>query len=245
MAEQHLILRVAGDLLRSSEARRVLDREGVAALYDEAVRISGGEGSIPSNQTTTRFADRLIASGLLSRVQRDLYANRAIEPAVQPNELTPKLRDGAVVGLYTVLGEIGIAHNPSRVVTALMPASSRSIGLKRRVETPVGDFRFIGISEEIFFAGSEADRLDPIFSYPRATPERAFCDWIYLAAQRGPGKIASPPLDLAAEELDQDRVGRLADAMGVRGYVEAWMAQRAIFLEDEEAAEKFSQKLGF
>jgi len=33
--------------------------------------------------------------------------------------------------------------------------------------------------------------------------------------------------------------------MGVRGYVEAWMAQRAIFLEDEEAEEKFSQKLGF
>jgi hypothetical protein len=58
------------------------------------------------------------------------------------------------------------------------------------------------------------DRMDLDVKYPRATPEKALLDWLYLGASRY-SKIAGPPLDLELERLDASRLRRLARAMGL------------------------------
>lgn len=245
MSASHLQFRAAGDILRRTGAVRVLDGEAVGAILVESARIVGLDRPAGGSVARTRFADRMVKSGLLVRVQKDLYANLVANPVVHPNEVASRLRDGAVVGLHTVLGELGIAHNPSRIVTAVIPESSGSIGSPLRLETGFGDYRFIPMRDEAFYAGAEADRLASGYRYPRSTPERAFCDWVYLSVVKGRESLPSPPLDMEVDDLDMGRVERLASALGISEPVARWLERRAEVSADEEATEKFSRSLGF
>lgn len=245
MSDRYLLLRLAGDLLRRPGAERALDNEGIGTIHREASRLAGAPVAESSSLARVRFADRLAEAGLLVRVQRDLYANLAAVPVVHPNEIACRLRDGARVGLHTVLGELGISHNPSRVVTAIIPASSRSIGAPRRQSTPFGDYRFLAMRDDAFLAGEAEDREDTSSRYPRATPERAFCDWIYLSSQKGRGNLEGPPLDVDVDGLDMERLTRLGVAMGVSEQLERWLERRAEAAKDDESEEKYSRSLGF
>jgi hypothetical protein len=61
--------------------------------------------------------------------------------------------------------------------------------------------------------------------YPRATPEKALLDWLYLGASRY-SKMAGPPLDLELERLDASRLRRLARGMGLTEELAEWRARK-------------------
>jgi len=61
-------------------------------------------------------------------------------------------------------------------------------------------------------AGGVEDRMDLDVLYPRASPEKALLDWIYLGASPRT-KLAPPPLDVDFAGLDKRRLKRLTDRM--------------------------------
>jgi Protein of unknown function (DUF2397) len=75
-------------------------------------------------------------------------------------------------------------------------------------------------------AGELEDRMDLDFKYPRATPEKALLDWIYLGASART-KIAGPPFDIDADRLKKARLQRLSKAMSLQ-------SQRKTYLENKQ-----------
>lgn len=63
-------------------------------------------------------------------------------------------------------------------------------------------------------AGRLEDVQDLRYAYPRATPERALLDWIYLGASPR-SRLAPPPGDIRLKGMNSVRLGRLAKAMGI------------------------------
>ena len=61
--------------------------------------------------------------------------------------------------------------------------------------------------------------------YPRATPEKALLDWIYLGDSPRT-KLAPPPLDIDLERLDKRRLKRLADRMKLSKHLEEYLARK-------------------
>lgn len=210
----------------------------IALVVDTA----GGPGTKDGQATKTarRLADDLIEAGDLVRLRRDLYLNRLKRPIPSPEAAASVIRPACVVSLHSVLGAAGVLNNPSRSVFALVPVSpGKSHGHRREVDGELADFRFVSISATLLNTGLPEDRLDAAFPYPRATPERAFADWLYLVARRsssnlrpfaeGQGLIQSaPPLDVDLGRLDMDRLERCCGDLDVT-------ADLAEFLRAKEA----------
>ena len=79
-------------------------------------------------------------------------------------------------------------------------------------------------------------------AHPRATPEKALCDWLYLAASpRSP--MRSPPLDLEAERLDTDRLQRVANAMSIEQHLDEWLRSKRRYDDDPDVIENASRHL--
>jgi len=74
-------------------------------------------------------------------------------------------------------------------------------------------------------AGGIEDRLDltRAGAHPRASPEKALLDWLYLA--RSPRSPVSPPAlhDVAHDALDKKRLMRLARAMKLESALALWL----------------------
>jgi hypothetical protein len=121
-------------------------------------------------------------------------------------------------------------------VVALPPAKLQSgkstYGFARPstgpAETQGGLFTFQAIPFDlIHVAGLLEDCLEQL-PYQRATPEKAFLDWLYLGATPK-SHMTPPPLDLDAALLNQPRLKRLAEAMGLSRGLKAWLTEKAAF----------------
>jgi len=244
-SERLAFFRYVLDLLRQDGRPRILDRDAVKGIMGEALEIYRDLQEMLEDRTVSRVIQSLLKAGALKCIMRDVYSNSMATPAPTLAEVAGRLREGAVVSLGTVLGESGIANNPSRVCVAVVPASSGDVAMKRTVESPFGDWRFHVMRDAIFFAGEETDRLDSRFSYPRATPERAFCDSLWFSTRVRSGKLSSPPLDSDLSGRDEDRLSRLVDAMGLQSPYEDWCKRKATADADDEFSEQVSLKLGF
>ena len=89
------------------------------------------------------------------------------------------------------------------------------------------EFRFHSMPARLLDerAGELADRMDLDVKYPRATPEKAFLDWLYLG-ESDYSKIAGPPLDLEFGQLDSSRLNRLARSMSLTEELKTWRARK-------------------
>jgi hypothetical protein len=226
-------------LLASSDLRQLVSRALVQAKAERT----------PSESTFQRWLDRISDPGgdapLLTRVQRDLYRNDTPGHYVHPYAVVPRLRPTAVVSLQSVLGDAGVINNPSRVVFAVVDQGGPDGPRPREVANPAGEFRFLGMRGEIYHAGDERDRLDPSSDVPKATLERAFCDWLYLGHSRAHPTRGYPPLNIDLSDLDMDRVGRLSEAMGLREAMEKWMPRYLAAQDDPDFVQQVSSRLGF
>ena len=187
----------------------------------------------------------LLAESTLSLCGERIFANRLAKPDVHPNEMVAHYGPGTYASLHTVLGEHGIANNPSRTVYAVR-ARDPGVGVTDvRLRSGLGSYRLLAMPRDVMEAGEERDRLEAGGRYLRATPERALCDWIWFTTDAGRRSLTPPPLDLDLDELDADRIGRLSEAMGIAGPVRDWLDRHAVAREDAEVSEQVSIALGF
>lgn len=186
--------------------------------------------------TLKRWLAKMREGGLLKPVRRGLYLNALAAPPVQPDEAASHIRRGAIVSLQKVLGDAGVLNNFTSWVTCVMAlppekkeSESHAFGFAQpstgKVETQVGIFSFQAIPFTLLYqAGGLDDCLEPL-PYPRATPEKAFLDWLYLGLTPR-SHMTPPPLDLNFERLNQSRIARLAGGMGLAEAFHQWRAAK-------------------
>jgi hypothetical protein len=75
--------------------------------------------------------------------------------------------------------------------------------------------------------------MDPEVKHPRATPEKALLDWIYLG-ESPRTKTAGPPLDTDLDRIDKWRLRRLAKAMELIQPLNTYLERKR--LHDENAS---------
>lgn len=215
---------------------------------EACLRVGGvSAGAPPSAATLTRWVRALTATGALQPVTRGVYLNRLAGPAVHPAEAAQYLRRGAVVSLAWVLERSGALNNFGDTVTCVLPQvpgmAPPKVGER---DTTAGPFRFYAMPARLIAAGSA--RIDDVqdlhTSYPRATPERALLDWIYLGASVR-SRLPPPPLDLQLRGMRQSRLTRLANAMGIAAQWRDWHARWSAREQADNVGENASRELGF
>lgn len=187
------------------------------------------------NKTFQRWTASLVDRGYLARFGHDLYANYCLYPhAPEAAEAAHALRPTAIVSLHTVLGATGVINNSPRTVFAIVRGDSDD---STKLQSPVvplllgrqkdleWSYRFVPMQPDLYEAGRIEDRLDPTYSYPRATKERALCDLIMLSAT--PETAMGTLLDFEADldDLDRARMDRLVEAMGIENLYADYIAR--------------------
>ena len=209
--------------LGASAAPPVVSRDLLARL----ARSARSQRAVPASSLThwLRTAQR---RGKLRPVQRGLYLNGFRARPGQAADATPWLRADAVVSLNTVLGEAGVLNNPAHTLTAVVPIDQAAppphLGRQR---TQAGVFHFFGLPRRILESGAVHARLDSNggFEHPRATPEKALLDWLYLAASPRSHRTFPPRGDLDMTMLDAKRLRHLAAAAGMANVLKTWLAK--------------------
>ncbi|HEX7048540.1 MAG TPA: hypothetical protein VF275_13315 [Gammaproteobacteria bacterium] len=198
--------------------RGLLERFGATARGDEQLRES----------SFTYWIKRQVERGKLQPVQRGLYLNRLRARPGTLADAIPWLYRDAVVSLNTVLGDAGVLNNPSNIVTAVMPIDTGAPPPSRlgRRKTQAGILHVHGIPRGVFDAGRPDDRLESIdvHEHPRATPEKALIDWLYLGASARSRRTTPPHGDIDMDMLDRKRLLRLANAAGMEAVLKTWSA---------------------
>ena len=219
-------------LLRDPDCPRVLSTRELGLWL-------AASGIVISEATFKRWVSSMREAGLLKTVRRGLYLNGLAQPPVQPDEAASHIARGAIVSLQKVLGDAGVLNNfTSRItcVVALPPEKSAegkaSFGYAQpstgQVKTRAGIFTFQALPFDLIYkAGALDDCLEKL-PYQRATPEKAFLDWLYLGLTPR-SHMTPPPLDLDVDRLDQARLQRLADAMGLSSNLKRWLTDKALF----------------
>lgn len=147
-----------------------------------------------------------------------------------------RLRPGAVVSLHSVLGDAGVLQGPTPIIFAAVPVAdgaplppAETIEIPRPGGRPPDEYRFLYVPESVLSSGDPADRLDSSAQYPRATAEAALCHWIWLVHA---GRLLPPSPESDIEDLDRDRLCRLAAAAGIEAEVRAWIAESERYAEE-------------
>lgn len=207
-----------------------------------------------SENTIHLWIKHMTETGKLLYVRRGLYANLRALPEVMPLEAAQYIRSGAIVTLHSVLGDVGFLNNPSRLVFAVVPLPTplstkgslvRSVNIGT-VKTGIGEFRFHGLPAHLMDnrAGQLEDREQQSKCYRKATPEKALLDWLYLAKSPH-SKLVMPPLDVDFDELNQKRLKRLAENMGLKDTLAEYVNRVQKYYSDEDVQMNASNTLGF
>lgn len=215
---------LATDLVKSRiQAASAEDLQQIAFEATTACQVKR-----PTDQAVRGWIQTLCGkAGILQRMRQD---GRSIFIATDPSRPVPPalvahlLRRTAIVSLHSVLGEVGILNNPSRIVYAIVEAGTIDATRPKSVANAVGEFRFVPMRPDVYHAGQDIDRMDQKAHYPKATPERALCDWLLLATP-GTG-MTYPPLDMDIEDLDMNRLHRLAAAMNITPFLDSWLQMK-------------------
>jgi hypothetical protein len=190
----------------------------------------------PSKASFNRWVDEAVESGKLLRVRRGVFLNPMGNRRVHAAAATTYIRRNAVPSLSWVLEQDWLLNNFSDVVTCTVPMAP---GIKlinvAPVKTEHGWFRFHTLPWRIH----EPDTLpvedwrDNRVDYPRATPEKAFADWLYLA--RSPRSwLKRPPYDLEFAELNKKRLARIIKALSLEDIYLEWIAKKNQYDQDPD-----------
>jgi hypothetical protein len=224
-------------ILLGAEAPRVLTVPMLAAVLADRRKPR-------ARNTLFRWLRDQVAGGALRPVTRGLYLNQLAVPRPAAAEAAGFIRTGAIVSLQTVLGEAGVTNNFPDVVISVLPHERGHVSSVRPAKAADIEFRFHSMPSRLLDerGGKLEDRMDLDVKYPRATPEKALLDWLYLGASRY-SKIAGPPLDLELERLNASRLRRLARAMGLTEELAAWRARKRDYDTHPDVRENVSRDL--
>ncbi len=197
-----------------------------------------------SKPTMQRWIRESVEACRLYRIRRGLYLNRLTQPFVSVAEAAQDLYPGSIVSLQYVLGKYGIAHNYTDRITLIAPIIStlppQKLGV---IGLPGGTFHARGMPVQILNAGTDEDRLDSRYPhFKSATPEKAIADWLYLGHSKH-SNLTMPPLDFDFEGINEARLKRLADAMGISNTLRAWRKKSLEYVSSEEVDTKTSSFL--
>ncbi|MGH2346121.1 MAG: hypothetical protein ACRDG4_12910, partial [Chloroflexota bacterium] len=123
--------------------------------------------------------------------------------------------------------EAGITNNFPDFVTSVVPHEHGHVLSVRPVKAADIEFRFHSMPARLLDdrAGELEDRMDLDVKYPRATPEKALLDWLYLG-ESPYSRISGPPLDVEIELLSGSRLRRLARSMELTEQFKVWQARK-------------------
>lgn len=204
--------------LKSFDAPRVFS---VAELTEFA------RGFMPdvNERKVALFIEQATSFDLLTHAKYGLWINNSAFPTPTLAEAAHRIRKGAVISLHTVLSDAGVLNNFTTEVFSVVPVPEN--GVKPSLGTVDGNstkFHFKGIRQSVLEAGEEDDRLVPMLSYDRATPEAAIVHWMYLAGINR-SSMHEPDTQCDMEQLDLDRLERLARAANLQDKVLPWVEQ--------------------
>lgn len=213
-------------ILLGAKAPRVLTVPMIAAVLADRRKL-------PARNTLFRWIREQAAAGALRPITRGVYLNQLASPLPAAADAATFVRHGAIVSLQTVLGEAGVTNNYPDIVTCLVPQDAERRPSVRPVKANRVEFRFHAMPARLLDAraGDLEDRMDLDAKYPRATPEKALLDWIYLGASPRT-KIATPPLDIDATRLDKRRLARLAKNMRLSEQLARYLDRKRLFDRD-------------
>ena len=205
-----------------AQALRALGSPGALRVFDtpELVQWLATFGLKVPERTLRRALAEWESSGLVGRAARGLYLNGLASPLTLLEEAAPRLRQGAVVSLATVLGRAGALNNPTHWVTAVVPSDNSSRPVNELESESGSVFRFASLRHDLFLAPTDPlarDAFQPYAAVPTATPEKALLDWLYLSSRgRGAERWPLPPShDWDMSLLDGPRLDRLATRLGL------------------------------
>ena len=193
-----------------------------------------------TDNTLHRLIKDLQDAGSIIKIRRGFYANMRTIPQVVPAEAAQYLFPGSVVSLQYVLGSAGVINNPPRAITFVAPIREEDEGrlppTVKAFSNDFGEYRVHALPMRFFDgrAGARSDTEDPSSRfYRRATPEKALVDWLYLSATpRSRSRLTFPPMEVDLDDIDMDRLFRLAGNLGV-GRQTQLLIQRAHMSDDE------------
>ena len=213
-------------------ARRIFT---AAEFYEFVQRYRVG-----ASVTTARsLSEMLVSSGALRRVSSGIFLNRRSIPPTEITEAASHIRNGAVISLHSVLGEVGFLNNPPSVVFAVLPTSATKRPKLGEARTSAGDiFRFHGLAER-FFPQNDQERfkmLQPGRPCEMFRPEAALLHWLHLANMQR-SSLWRPPFDVDMSTLDLELLDRLAERWDLGGQLLQWrtQAEAVNFGEEPEA----------
>ena len=201
--------------------------------------------SPPSRPTFERWLATTEASGRLRKVRKGLYLNAAANRNVSPAAAAGWIRQGAIPSLAWVLEQDWILNNFGNIITCVVPlVPGLGVPNLSAVRTPLGEFHFRALPARLYELNAlqVSDWRDSRYFHPRATPEKALCDWLHFAASpRSP--MSWPPLDLELKLLNGARLRRVARAMGIQAHLASWLASKNAYDDDPDVMENASSRL--
>lgn len=140
--------------------------------------------------------------------------------------------DRTVVSLFTVLSDAHVLNNLTELTTQI--AAFRTEEHEPLCQGTVWTYNAPAwlMSDEVL---ADADCTVVQDDNLRATPEKAFVDWLTIASI-SPGALSPPPLDTDLDELDMTRLARLATRFGVGDDLVGYLGQKARHDGDEVKA---------
>ena len=190
----------------------------------------------PSRPTFERWIREAVQAGKLRKVRAGIFLNAAGNASVSPAVAAGFIRRSAVPSLSWVLEQNWILNNFGDVITCTVPmAPGLQVPNLSAVKTPCGTFQFRALPWRMHEPNSLTveDWRDTRYAHPRATPEKALCDWLYLGASPR-SSLRAPPLDLELDKLDKARLRRVASAMGIKAVMDAWLSRKRQYDRDPD-----------
>jgi len=231
-----------------ADAERLLMRAASPSVLTTAMLhtlATTGRADAPSPATFSRWVSAMAELGKLREVIKGVYLNVLGHREVSPAAASHWVRHRSVVSLAWVLEQANITNNFGDTITCVIPTDANwpnpNVGDRL---TKSGTFRFFAMPSRRVSAGRLEDIRDLRFDYPRATPEKAFLDWMFLGASSR-SRMTRPPFDLEIEELDIKRVRRVAKAMEITPDLDDWMRQYEAYQSSEDVRENAAPRMRF
>ena len=213
-------------ILLGAEAPRVMTVPMIAAAFADRRKRA-------ARNTVFKWIRDQTEAGVLRPVTRGLYLNQLARPQPTAAEAASFVRSGAIVSLQTVLGDAGITNSYSDIVTSVLPVRGRVAQSSRAVVANGIEYRFHAMPVRLLDdeAGDLEDRMDLEVLYPRASPEKALLEWIYLGDSPRT-KLAPPPLDIDLDRVDKRQLKRLAERMKMSKRLDQYLIRKRRYDRD-------------
>jgi len=206
-----------------------------ASLWSDAL----AQAHPPSRPTFERWISEVVRCGKLKKIRAGIFVNAAGNASVNVAAAAGLIRRSAVPSLSWVLEQNWMLNNFGDTITCTVPmAPGLQVPNLSAAKTPYGTFQFRALPWRLHELDSVpvADWRDNHYAHPRATPEKAFCDWLYLG-QSPRSSLRAPPLDLEFEKFNQARLRRILKAMALKTVFDAWLVKKQRYDSDPEVQE--------